>query len=251
MSRLGSLSIAMLLAVGLGGCAGSRRAEPESPVGAASLGLGRELRQWQAMKLLAEQHSVQIARHAPADLRLRTVSVADQISRAGPSGDLVFASIDLAAKVAALPFEVEETVREGRVEKQAQAELADPILVVQARLRTAFKAEPSLAAVQWTDEPCPACSVNIALRTTKREICAPSYWSVYSAELVVAAASGAAWRAECVSVDPTPPSASGPFEEIRKHLDKLASDCSEQFVTALLGRGRSLPSVPPPSSCPG
>jgi hypothetical protein len=209
------------------------------------------------MKLLAEQHSVQIVRHAPADLRLRTVSGADNVARAGPGGDLLSFPIGLAALVAAVPFLVEEAGRENRVEKQAQGELADPILVVQAKLRTAFKAEPSLAAVQWTDEPCPVCSVNIALRTTKREICAPSYWSVssywsvYSAELVVAAASGAAWRAECVSVDPKPPSASGPREEIREHLDKLASDCAEQLVTALLGRGRSLPSVPPPFPCPG
>jgi hypothetical protein len=203
------------------------------------------------MKLLAEQHSVQIVRHAPADLRLRTQSLADQVTGGGPSGDPGLATIQLVLDIAAIPFLVEESARENRVEKQGQAELADPILVVQARLQTAFKAEPSLAAVQWTDQPCPACSVNISLRTTRREICAPSYWIVYSAELVVAAASGAAWRAECVSADPKPPSASGPFEEIRKHFDKLASDCAEQLVTALLGRGRSLPSVPPLSPCPG
>jgi hypothetical protein len=230
--------------VGLGGCAGSPRAGPESEVGWPSA--WHELRQ--AMKLLAEQHSVQIVRHAPADLRLHTVSLAgelttgDSCGRGGthaPSGDAVLATIEFAVHIAAVPFLVGESARENRVEKQAQAELADPILLVQARLLTAFKAEPSLAAVQWTDEPCPVCSVNIALRTTKREICvsSSSARSVYTADLVVAAASGASWRTVCVGVDSMPPSPSGPFEEIRKHFDKLASDCAEQLVTALLGPG--------------
>jgi hypothetical protein len=234
----------MSAVVGLGGCAGSPRAGPESEVGWPSA--PEELRH--AMKLLAEQHSVQIVRHAPADLRLHTVSLAGKLTTGDScdgggtphvAGDAFSAAIEFAALIAAVPFLVEESARENRVEKQAQAELADPILVVQERLLTAFKADPSLAAVQWTDEPCPACSVNIALRTTKREICAssPSTWSIYKAELVVAAASGASWRTVCVGVDPMPPSPSGPFEEIRKHFDKLASDCAEQLVMELLGRG--------------
>jgi hypothetical protein len=145
------------------------------------------------------------------------------------------------------------------LEQRAQTELSDPILVVQEKLLAALRAEPSLGRVQWTVVDCAGAScpdrtmVSIALRTTRREVCdgagiSPASWSFYAAELVFST-SDAEWGTICLSGDPQPPSASAPVAEIQKHFDKLASACAEQFVTALLGRGRALPSAAPPWTC--
>lgn len=245
------LSVAISVVVGLGGCAGSRR--PARPVSPPSVSSGdTELRQWQVAKLLAEQPSVQIALETPAYVTLHSYGASQEVFDVATAlGKDPYAGIlAVPIMVLVLPALVIHSESESKIEKQAQTELSDPIFVVRKKLRTALRAEHSLADVRWTDGPCPTCSVVLKLRTTKREICAP-FWSTYAAELEFAESSGTtSWRTGCVSVDPKPPSASGPPGEIQKYFDELASACADQLVTALLGRGRALPPAPLPWACP-
>jgi len=257
VKRFGLLAT-ILFILALGACASRQRAMQAPPAAPAKT----EILQWQAMKLLAEQSSVQIVRQPPVDLRIRVYSHAETVAAVGgaiASAPTLGAILGIPILIADAPWLIAHSRSESQLEQRAQTELSDPALVVREKLLAALRVEPRLGGVQWTvadcaTAPCPEqTAVSIVLRTTRREVCdgagkTQASWSFYAAELVLST-SAAEWGTACLAGDPQPPSASAPMAEIQKHFDSLASACTEQLVTALLGRGTALPSPAPPWTC--
>jgi hypothetical protein len=248
VKRYGVFATALVVLC-LSACASQKAAT--QPVPPPSRPAKTEILQWRVMKLLSEQPSVAILREPPADLRIRFHGTAQDF--AGAAGAIASvpspgAVLGLALLIPAIPAVAAHEKAESDLERRVQAEIPDPIVVVQEKLLAALRTEPALGRVQWmvadcAGAPCPErTSPSIALRTIKREIC--TSWSFYAAELMFSTPD-AQWGTVCLGGDPKPPSADAPTPEIQRHFDRLASVCAEQLVTALLGRGKSLPPAAP------
>lgn len=257
MKRFGLLAT-ILFILALGACASHQRGAQAPPAAPAKT----EIFQWQAMKLLADQSAVQIVLQPPADLRIRVYSHAETVAAVGGgiAGGAPFGFLlGIPILIADAPWLIAHERSESQLEERAQTELSDPALVVREKLLAALREEPRLGGLQWTVADCAAApcpqqtAVSIVLRTTRREVCdgagkTQASWSFYAAEMVLST-SATEWGTACLAGDPQPPSASAPMAEIQKHFDHLASACAEQLVTALLGRGKALPSPAPPWTC--